>query len=437
MRHRSPVVLALLVVAALAGAAAPASGSTAGTAVTAALAGGPLALAVAQPSVAYSFGLDGQDQAQAQVVGLEPSDNTGTGNGWDVTVVSTALANGSGQVVPSSWSLVLNGSAISPSATTGLTPAANGPGTYTLPSGNTATYPLAVPGVHGGSNPTPAVVYSAAAGSGMGDFVLPADLWLSVPANALAGSYSATLTWAVAQGPGVASSGAVAYDNQVVADGAVDFWPLDDASGASSATNVVNSSQAGTVGSGVTLGQPGPVPPQTAAAFNGKGDIGTPANPSSSSGFSVVVWYNLEGKLPTNNPRLVANSHVDGNGGGGFELFVVGVGGNNWVVGSVCWSVGQTPHGTGGGTLCTGQVSTSGWHMLAATWTGSTLAVYQDGALVGTLAYSGSLAPGPEDVALGYDPDYSSDYYTGDMADVALFTSALSAAQVAHLYESA
>jgi len=156
--------------------------------------------------VAYSFGLDGQDQAQAQVVGLEPSDNTGTGNGWDVTVVSTALANGSGQVVPSSWSLVLNGSAISPSATTGLTPAANGPGTYTLPSGNTATYPLAVPGVHGGSNPTPAVVYSAAAGSGMGDFVLPADLWLSVPANALAGSYSATLTWAVAQGPGVAGT---------------------------------------------------------------------------------------------------------------------------------------------------------------------------------------------------------------------------------------
>ena len=48
------------------------------------------------------------------------------------------------------------------------------------------------------SCPPPATVYSAAAGSGMSDFDLVADVWQSV---AKAGNYSATFTWAIAVGP--------------------------------------------------------------------------------------------------------------------------------------------------------------------------------------------------------------------------------------------
>ena len=165
------------------------------------LAGGALSIAVAQQSLAYGFTLDGQDQSQADAVGLEPSDLTGTGDGWSVTVSSTPLESASGQVVPSTWSLGLNGSTSSPSATAGLSASDDGSGTYTLPSGNTATYPVAVPGVHGSTNPTPATVYTAAAGSGMGSFSVPADLWLSAPANASSGTYTATLTWTISQGP--------------------------------------------------------------------------------------------------------------------------------------------------------------------------------------------------------------------------------------------
>jgi hypothetical protein len=95
----------------------------------------------------------------------------------------------------------VNGSNSSTTATTAPVVSDNGSGTYTAPSGNTATYPLAVPGVYGATNPTPATVFTAAAGSGEGDFALASYVWQNVPANALAGSYSATFTWTVSSGP--------------------------------------------------------------------------------------------------------------------------------------------------------------------------------------------------------------------------------------------
>jgi hypothetical protein len=99
----------------------------------------------------------------------------------------------SGITASSAWSLTVNGSGTSATSTAAPTAAADGNGMYTLPVDQGVVYPVAIPGITGGS-PTPATVYSAAAGTGMGNFLITADMWLGVPADALAGTYTATIT---------------------------------------------------------------------------------------------------------------------------------------------------------------------------------------------------------------------------------------------------
>lgn len=173
-----------------------ASPSPATSAVSADITGGTMSI-TAPSSLSFAATLDGSNQSLSQPAIIGANDNTGTGDGWDVTVVSTALETSATTpvVIGSGWTVGVNGSASSATSTTAPAVTDNGSGSYTAPSGNTATYPVSVPGVHGASSPTPASVFTAAAGSGMGDFNLAADVWQSIPANALAGTYSATSSW--------------------------------------------------------------------------------------------------------------------------------------------------------------------------------------------------------------------------------------------------
>lgn len=181
--------------------------TSASTAVTTAITGGTLSI-TAPSSLSYAATLNGTNQSLNQPATLGANDNTGTGDGWNVTVVSTALTatvNSATVTIPSNWTVELNGSSSSASATTAPAMSENPPsgstGSYTDPTGNSATYPVAIPGVHGSARPTPATVYTAAKGSGLGDFNLAAYVWQNIPANAIAGSYSATFTWTIATGP--------------------------------------------------------------------------------------------------------------------------------------------------------------------------------------------------------------------------------------------
>jgi hypothetical protein len=163
------------------------------------LSGGPLL--VATPSAAaYSLTLDGTDQAQSQPLTLEPADETGTGNGWAVTVSSSPLETSAGSVVPLTWALGINGSTADPTSTAGLEAWANGSGTYAMPVPAPVSYPVSVPGLSGGPL-VPSLVYGAQVNSGLGSFAVSLELWLSVPANALAGSYTSTVTWTIVSGP--------------------------------------------------------------------------------------------------------------------------------------------------------------------------------------------------------------------------------------------
>lgn len=185
--------------------AGAASAATSGIqAVTADVTSGSLSI-TAPTAISGSVTLSGSDNYVDTNLSVNANDNTGTGNGWGVTVVSSPLEftpSGATKatVAGSGWSLVVEGldSANQPL----ISP--TGSGTYTLPS-DTTDLPnngQAVPGIHGATSPTPATVFSAEAGTGMGDFSLTEwETILTVPANAIAGNYSGTVTWAITSGP--------------------------------------------------------------------------------------------------------------------------------------------------------------------------------------------------------------------------------------------
>ena len=167
--------------------------------------GGALTL-TSPSSLSWASTLTGRDQS---VVDVTPGDQqytaddaTGSGAGWRVQVSATTFTNGS-STLPDSGTFVTNGSVTSSTATTA--PTATCTSTCNLPV-NTTTYPVAI--TTDPSNPTPFVIYDTAASTGLGQVIIggstqpdPVGWWLNVPANALACSYTSTITWEITSGP--------------------------------------------------------------------------------------------------------------------------------------------------------------------------------------------------------------------------------------------
>ncbi|MHB1783538.1 MAG: IPT/TIG domain-containing protein [Acidimicrobiales bacterium] len=133
--------------------------------------------------------LGGQDQTTSAHLAIEIADATGSGAGWNVSITSTQFSDGSATLPASATSV---GTAPSATCDTGAscTPA-------TLSSA--VTYPVTIPA--GSTAPAATRLYSAAAGSGMGDQTFSPTFTLAVPANAAAGAYSADWTLSLVSGP--------------------------------------------------------------------------------------------------------------------------------------------------------------------------------------------------------------------------------------------
>jgi DNA-binding beta-propeller fold protein YncE len=162
---------------------------------TATISGGTLDLE-APSTLAWSATLDGKDQGVddsggASAATLEPIDATGSGAGWNITAAATTFADGSVTLpVPA---LSVNGSSASPEDVTA--PTANcAVGSTCTRAVNNVAYPQAV-------SVTPTVLYAAGTSTGMGAIDLATDWWLSFPADAYAGTYTSTITVAIASGP--------------------------------------------------------------------------------------------------------------------------------------------------------------------------------------------------------------------------------------------
>lgn len=165
----------------------PSTALGASTTVTGTITGGSLALTTtATPS--FGVTLNGTDQTPAYSAALNASDTTGTGSGWNLTVTSTQFTTGG--ATPSTL-------ATGASSITGVTSLCAS-GTCTSPT-NAIAYPVGVPA--GATAPTPVKFFNAAAATGLGRFTVTPTVQVSVPANALAGTYTSTVTLAIVSGP--------------------------------------------------------------------------------------------------------------------------------------------------------------------------------------------------------------------------------------------
>jgi hypothetical protein len=130
------------------------------------------------------------------------TDATVTGAGWHITVAATTFTTGATSL-PNAGTFSLTGSLASATATTAPSAAC---ASACVPPVTTGSYPVAI--TTAATAPVPTTVYDVTAGSGLGAITVggfgaasPVGWWLGIPANALAGSYSSTVTVAVVSGP--------------------------------------------------------------------------------------------------------------------------------------------------------------------------------------------------------------------------------------------
>ena len=129
--------------------------------------------------------LNGQDQSKTANSVLSPSDMTNSASGWNIQGTSTTFTAGA-KTLPTTATRLTSASAVAAS------------GNCTLPT-SSITYPVTLPAA--ATAPSAVKLYNAAANSGSGPATVTLVFTLTVPANALSGSYSSTWTFSIASGP--------------------------------------------------------------------------------------------------------------------------------------------------------------------------------------------------------------------------------------------
>lgn len=82
-------------------------------------------------------------------------------------------------------------------------------------------------------------------------------------------------------------------------------------------------------------------------------------------------------------------------------------------------------------------ITTGQWYHIMATWDGTTMKLYQNGVLMGTAALSGTVGSATNAPAVGVNPGGPSGYFPGEIDEVAIYNTALSAARVLAHYQAA
>jgi hypothetical protein len=188
------------------GSAVPA-GTTCSMTGTVTLTGGTLSL-TSPASLTWNGTLTGSAQSLVDVLPgdqqLTVLDATGTGAGWHITTAATTFTSGS-NTFPNIGTFVFNGSTGSVTSASAPTAACVVALACTVPT-NTSTYPVAI--TTAPAAPSPSMVYDTATGTGIGAILIggsaaadPVGWWVNVPATAIAGIYTSTITMEIISGP--------------------------------------------------------------------------------------------------------------------------------------------------------------------------------------------------------------------------------------------
>jgi len=234
------------------------------------------------------------------------------------------------------------------------------------------------------------------------------------------------------------TSPAASYNQTVLASDPSFFWPLNDSG--STANDASGNNVDGTYAGGVTQGAAGPLTGSTATSFDGQsGNVYSQTQTAGSQDFSVEGWFetttNTGGKIVGfGNSQTGMSSNYDR------QVYMMNDG--QLVFG--IWN-GATETIESSNTYNDGQ-----WHYFVATYnssaSGQNMALYVDGLLVGTASsssaqvYNGYWRVGGDNLnGWNLDPwgsnsqgttEPNSYYFEGTIADVAVYPTVLSAAQV-------
>jgi hypothetical protein len=135
--------------------------------------------------------LNGTNLTAPYTMQIAVNDDTGTGNGWNLTITSTTFSTGN--CTTTGHNLDTSASQI-----TAVAIADNGNGTYSDPT-NATGYPKTIPAAC--TAPLAIKFFSAAANTGLGHFNITPSVNIAIPANTYAGTYTSTVTLAVVSGP--------------------------------------------------------------------------------------------------------------------------------------------------------------------------------------------------------------------------------------------
>jgi Concanavalin A-like lectin/glucanases superfamily/Immunoglobulin domain len=212
------------------------------------------------------------------------------------------------------------------------------------------------------------------------------------------------------------------------------YWPLNETNG-STVYDYSGMGNNGTQNGGLTLGVAGPRPPvdqgftSTSLGYQFDGSstyisCDTSVSLSGTTDFSLEAWVNTTNNTYGQIIQQRSSSGFNGeyqfgvNANGTLYFMVYGAGVHQFDINSPVTSK---------------YVNDGNWHHVVAVRSGLTGTIYIDGAAVATASGS-SVAPLDSTLQtyIGSDQRGSSSYFNGEMADVAIYTHALTAAQVAN-----
>ena len=206
------------------------------------------------------------------------------------------------------------------------------------------------------------------------------------------------------------------YDGLVLGtSGVAGYWRLGESSGTTAANSAGGPS--GTYGGAHTLGVSGAIAGDSDAGLRlagGQADMGDNHDFAGTSSFTIEAW--VKPTTVDGTSRRIVSKAIGGLNG--YELFVNSGSGLSFqrIAGST-------------NAVSTAAPATSSWSHVVATYDGTTMRLYVNGALASSTASALSLLDNVATLRVG-NSAVGTDGWAGDLDDVALYTSALNATQV-------
>jgi hypothetical protein len=241
-------------------------------------------------------------------------------------------------------------------------------------------------------------------------------LWIALAITVSTSAFAQlSMTGVGGAGDPAGGGGGSGWCSKIPQSGLVHCWPFDTANtSGSTATDTVGAKNA-TLTS-VTLNGSGPSTNlNNAGVFNGTSSTGTTtlANVPTAA-FSIVTW--VKPTATGTGGRYMANCHTDSDNNG-FQL-----------ENSSTW-VADIGNGTTFAADSTNTSSTA-WGMVTWTYNGTTITAYLNAAAQNTSTLTGPLTGCATNIAFGFNPAYSGDFFGGLIAGVAIYNRALSSSEV-------